>query len=161
MAPSKNFLSRLLGSSHTVADVTAKQPKPPSPLQAVGSIMYRLHSLEPLGVEHELPQTLLEALTARLKFGLHVTQRTARVLVTLLLRTCVRHPLGEWAVSTKTAARMAAGPDPHSLLLPACSAAAWCWCWHGCRLDDPPGELRRSCQTLAMPQPPPTTPQHT
>lgn len=96
MAPS-SFLSRLLGSRPIPGDVSAKQQKPPSPLQAVGSIMYRLHTLEPLGVEHELPQTLLDALTARLKFGLHVTQRTARVLLTLLLRTCVRHPLGELA----------------------------------------------------------------
>lgn len=101
-----SFLPGLLGSRPLRGDVSAKQLKPPSPLQAVGSIMYRLHTLKPLGVEHELPQTLLDALTARLKFGLHVTQRTARVLLTLLLRTCVRHPLGECAgVATTLAAR--------------------------------------------------------
>lgn len=94
MAPT-SFLSRLLGTPTNTGDVSAKQPKPPSLLQAAGSIMYRLHTLEPLGVEHELPQTLLDALTAHLKLGVHVTQRTARVLLTLVLRTCVQHPLGE------------------------------------------------------------------
>jgi hypothetical protein len=48
-------------------------------------------------VNHEVPQTLLEELTARLKFSLHVSQRTARILGTLLMRAAVRHPLG-WTI---------------------------------------------------------------
>lgn len=86
-----NVLSRLTGGK--VADETAL-PKPPGPLSSIGTILYRLHTAEPLKVEHEVPQTLLEDVTARLKFSLHVSQRTARILGTLLVRTVVKHPLG-------------------------------------------------------------------
>jgi hypothetical protein len=72
-------------------------PREPGSLKSIAYILYRLHTAKPLGVEHELPQTLLEDLTARLKFALHVSQRTARILGTLLLRACVKHPLGETA----------------------------------------------------------------
>jgi hypothetical protein len=90
------YLSRLIGS-RAPGDVSkqSRPPGPPGPLKSISIILSRLHNVRPLGVQHQLPQTLLEDLTARLKFSLHVSQRTARILGTLLLRAVVKHPLGE------------------------------------------------------------------
>lgn len=89
------MLSRVFGSR--VGSDQPPKPKPPGPLKSVWHILYRLHHVKPLGINHEVPQTLLEEFTARLKFSLHVSQRTARILGTLLLRAAVRHPLG-WTI---------------------------------------------------------------
>jgi hypothetical protein len=90
------FLSRCLPVfTNKHVEGHAASPRGPGNLKSIAYILYRLHTAKPLGVEHELPQTLLEDLTARLKFALHVSQRTARILGTLLLRACVKHPLGE------------------------------------------------------------------
>lgn len=91
-----SYLSRCLPTFSTKhVERHAASPREPGNLKSIAYILYRLHTAKPLGVEHELPQTLLEDLKARLKFALHVSQRTARILGTLLLRACVKHPLGE------------------------------------------------------------------
>lgn len=88
------YLSRLIGSRASSDPAKQRPLRPPGPLESISIILSRLHNVRPLGVQHEVPQTLLEDLTARLKFNLHVSQRTARILGTLLLRAVVKHPLG-------------------------------------------------------------------
>jgi len=96
-----SYIARLIG--RTEQSHVGNTPKRPGPLKSIGLILYRLHTAQPLDVEHEVPQTLLKEVTARLKFGLHVSQRAARILGTLLLRACVKHPLGEVAMAAQPA----------------------------------------------------------
>lgn len=68
----------------------------PNPAWAIGLIIYRLHTAQPLQ-HHEVAHSYMEQLLDQAKLGCHVAQRTARILGTLLLRLCVPHPLGERA----------------------------------------------------------------
>jgi hypothetical protein len=103
-----------MANSKVQADVAKQPPRPgpPGPLESISIILSRLHNVRPLGVQHQLPQTLLEDLTARLKFSLHVSQRTARILGTLLLRTVVKHPLGELLFTPSVSVEHGSPPSP-------------------------------------------------